>query len=415
MIVEDQPLTVEYLEKLIPWDDLGFPIIARSGNGREALDLLDQFRPDIILADVEMPVLNGLDFSRQALKQYPWTQILVISSHRQFDYVKEAINFGATDYILKHEIVEDSLVTLLKKCRKEIESHLEGFASTLNHYYEEEQLGYIEPLGSAYFRKDDLWIYASPGSFPVSSPVPALTREAVFPELLGMFRLALSFPLRKTGFLAFYRPGKREGTAGFVNNGPDREELVHDLRKQFKGSVLNGCIYMVDLVTGSRYWLNAVFDTINKLEQFRSILSPSIVLHGDLLDRLIRERQNDSGNILKNSGSLVTRAVEFIQNNYMHPIGTGDVADGIGVSTAYLCQKFKEERGETILKALTKIRIERAKELLEEGYIHINDISEACGFTSPRYFSQVFRKATGKTPTDFREGDVHDSTGTTDL
>lgn len=394
MIVEDQALTVEYLEKLIPWEDLGFPIVARAGNGREALDMLGRVRPDIILADVEMPVVNGLDFSRQAVKQFPWLQILIVSSHRQFDYVKQAIGFGAADYILKHEINEKNLIPRLEQARGAILSRLSGFAASLERYYGDRQREDVDPIGAVYFCEDDLWIFGTRGDDFRGAPVS--------PPGIDAFQLSLSVPLGNKGILLFYRSCHRKEIAGSPVK-PALRDIASELMELNRQAGTGEGIYMIDYISESRHYLSRIFDRITTIEQFRDQLPDFIVLHGELLERLIRKDRGASVVSRDRGRTLAGSATAFIGDNYMRPIGTADVADGIGVSTAYLCQKFKEETGETILKALTRRRIDRAKELLAQGYVHVNEISEACGFSSPRYFSQVFRKTTGKTPTEFRD------------
>jgi two-component system response regulator YesN len=109
-----------------------------------------------------------------------------------------------------------------------------------------------------------------------------------------------------------------------------------------------------------------------------------------------------SGRELK-TGGMAGQAKEYIRANYSKQITLEDVARDINISPQYLSKLFKEETGENFIDYLTGIRIKIAKSLLEEDKLSIKEIAHHVGYGDPNYFSRIFRKVVGVTPTEYRE------------
>ena len=99
MIVDDDFLVRTYLKQMIPWEEQGFYIIGDAKHGREALEILQRDGADILIADVSMPIMDGIELTRHAKKLSPRTHILILSCHDDFVYVKEAMKLGIDDYL----------------------------------------------------------------------------------------------------------------------------------------------------------------------------------------------------------------------------------------------------------------------------------------------------------------------------
>lgn len=105
---------------------------------------------------------------------------------------------------------------------------------------------------------------------------------------------------------------------------------------------------------------------------------------------------------LKPSEHIVNEAEKFIKENYQYHLTLDEVAEKVHVSPAYLSRIFKEERNESFVRYLTKIRIENAKKLLSKTNLEIGLIASKVGFRNQNYFTTVFRKQEGITPSDYR-------------
>lgn len=113
MIVDDMPIFREYLRKAIDWSAYGFEICCEAKNGQEALELMAVYEPDIVLSDITMPFMDGLELSKALKKTYDQTEVVLITGNAEFEYAKKAVKLGVADYIVKPFEKEELIVTLL--------------------------------------------------------------------------------------------------------------------------------------------------------------------------------------------------------------------------------------------------------------------------------------------------------------
>ncbi len=122
LIIEDEFITRQGLKYMIEWEKEGFQIVGEGSNGQEGLELVEKLSPHIVLVDIVMPIIDGLEFSKIVSRKFPNIKIIVISSHDKFDYVRTALVNGATDYILKPTLNPTNLLTSLKTTASKIPS-----------------------------------------------------------------------------------------------------------------------------------------------------------------------------------------------------------------------------------------------------------------------------------------------------
>lgn len=120
MIVDDEYYFREALKVSLPWKELGFAICGEAKNGEEALQKLDDLKPDIILVDINMPIMDGLEFVQEIRKAGLGCKIIILTGHSEFLYAKQAVQLGVFDYILK-PVDEKELTDTLIKVSKTIE------------------------------------------------------------------------------------------------------------------------------------------------------------------------------------------------------------------------------------------------------------------------------------------------------
>ena len=114
ILCDDNEIILEGLRTQVQWNALGIDLCATAANGQEALELVKEFKPDILITDIKMPYIDGLELSKRAQQLNPQIVILIISAYDDFEYARSAIHLGALDYILK-PINIDSLNQLLIK------------------------------------------------------------------------------------------------------------------------------------------------------------------------------------------------------------------------------------------------------------------------------------------------------------
>jgi Response regulator containing CheY-like receiver domain and AraC-type DNA-binding domain len=123
LIVDDELIMRQGMKHMIEWEKEGFQIVGEASNGKEALSLIEETNPHCVIADMVMPVMNGIEFSKILGRKYPQIQLIMLSSYDKFDYVKETLLNGAIDYILKPTLNQDNLLEILKK----VAGRIEGF------------------------------------------------------------------------------------------------------------------------------------------------------------------------------------------------------------------------------------------------------------------------------------------------
>ena len=123
LIVDDDFLVRNYLKTLDAWEKAGYEIVQDVRDGEEALTVLSEQKIDIVVTDISMPLMNGIELIRQIKEQYPFLYIIVLSCHDDFGYVKEAMRLGANEYILKNTVDEETLYQLLLNSIGEIQRY----------------------------------------------------------------------------------------------------------------------------------------------------------------------------------------------------------------------------------------------------------------------------------------------------
>jgi two-component system response regulator YesN len=123
MIVDDEPMIREGLRTLIPWGELGFQVVDIAANGHEALQKFQQFIPDLMIVDIRMPGMNGLELVKSIRDLKLDMHILILSGYADFEYAKEAITYHVDGYLLK-PVDEEELMEYLQQLKKQLDEKL---------------------------------------------------------------------------------------------------------------------------------------------------------------------------------------------------------------------------------------------------------------------------------------------------
>ncbi|AJY77332.1 response regulator transcription factor [Paenibacillus beijingensis] len=116
LIVDDEPVIRNGISAFIDWEKVGLTVEDHYANGMEALEALKNRSFDILITDIKMPRLNGIELMKQALELCPWLKVILISSYSDFEYVKEGLKLGAVDYLLKLTLQKEDLLAVLRRC-----------------------------------------------------------------------------------------------------------------------------------------------------------------------------------------------------------------------------------------------------------------------------------------------------------
>lgn len=114
MLVDDERPARELLKMTINWEEAGFEILWEARNGKQALELYEIQCPDLIITDIQMPVMDGLEFLERINSICPSQKVVILSCHEDFSYAKRALKLGVMDYLIKDALTEEVLYNLLK-------------------------------------------------------------------------------------------------------------------------------------------------------------------------------------------------------------------------------------------------------------------------------------------------------------
>lgn len=121
LLVDDEPIVKVALRTMLDWESLGFSICATASDGAEALQQTEKYHPDLIITDLKMPKMDGLELIRILKAKGYHGKIIVASNFGEYELVREALTLGAMDYILKISIRSEDLITLVKKAVSQLE------------------------------------------------------------------------------------------------------------------------------------------------------------------------------------------------------------------------------------------------------------------------------------------------------
>ncbi|KAF6577751.1 response regulator transcription factor [Paenibacillus sp. EKM212P] len=120
VIVDDEPKLRQGLQTLIPWESLGFIVTATAANGKEALEVIEEKAPDVVIVDIRMPVMDGLQLIEHLRSSGHHLHFMILSGYADFEYAKQAIKYGVFGYLVKPVDI-DEMSSSLKRIRERIE------------------------------------------------------------------------------------------------------------------------------------------------------------------------------------------------------------------------------------------------------------------------------------------------------
>jgi two-component system, response regulator YesN len=121
IIVDDEQIIRQGIKTFVPWEKLKCTMVGEAANGLEALQLMEEVNADIIISDIRMPLMDGLDLSRELRLKYPECKIILLTGYEDFEYAKKALQYQVEDYLLK-PVGDDELTRVIKKTVEKLEA-----------------------------------------------------------------------------------------------------------------------------------------------------------------------------------------------------------------------------------------------------------------------------------------------------
>lgn len=529
IIADDELLEREVYKVLIKKHFTNIEIVAEVETGRQAIELYDLYKPDLMLMDVKMPGINGIEAIAEIRKRSKVTKFIVISAFNFFDYAKDALKYGVDDYILK-PVAKEEFVKVVGRVIEKID---EEKSESIKDLDMKERLKSILPL----LENEMTFAIMMGDENKIKQYIPLLnTNISEGYVAVGMLNdnsfknmdeisrnltikrvneyIKESIPELKTCLLSNFIANKMifvfpwDSRAGIImDQSIDIKDIAYEKMLRVRDLVFENFKIKMSFGIGDCYKdstemissYNQALTVINNIDSFGidivnygdikidivndfkypyeleklliekirlGIFEQAITvflsifdyitdcLKGDIkrvkfemmelyfvLSRLVYELEEDNSSFknfvgIKNDyykistfqeiyhifvediKSLCTRfgdernrkakntlfaAIQYIKLNYMRDITLEEVAKHVGFSPNYFSRLFKSEFNQSFIDYLTNVRVEAAKELVMEGDKNISDITWEVGYHDPNYFTKVFKKIVGLTPSEYKE------------
>jgi two-component system, response regulator YesN len=504
IVVEDDRIIRRGICQSIPWSDHGFIVAGEAGDGEVALELIKKEKPQVVVSDINMPFMNGLEMARHVKEISPDTRLIFLTGYEDFKYAQEAIKLKAFDYLLKpvdsnellkkakeaaadwdkvvqkEKIITESLPLLQQdffqklsrdgEQRMDVEKELADLGVELegpsyavilvkDESGEESFKDRVTAMAAGLFggishevmcaRPDELAILLSlengederkrqlAAGLMEEIPFHAtITFGRTYPDLFevgkSFLESRLAIEMRHiigTGRLYSFEEsvsGCEESETGLkqleeklenhIKAGlPEKvEESLEQLRA---GIVAQRNVPLADLrIIALKFstmlffeiekWIKEETTSFNSSEVYKDIMKmQSLTEMVELLRGLVRQwSQAMYQKQEKSRFSHVDQAIQYIREHYHDSSLTlQKVADLIHVSTPYLSNLFKLEKGFNFGDFLLELRMKKAMEILRESDAKTYEVCEKVGYNNPQYFSICFKKYTGCTPAEYKK------------
>lgn len=503
VIVDDEKTIRDGLVSIVNWNELGYAVAGVFASGNQALEYISSHEVDLLLTDIKMPGMSGLELIEAVRKLGKKLQILILSGHDDFHFVKKALHHNAVDYILKPTDITE-LEKALSKAADQLTQEREDLI--------EEELARFEPY------RDWLESVIEHAPTPMTRHIPRIaTLEGLFFTLYFRFLSESDTLLKETVSTVcaldqeFLLLRRFEHDLVFSTVAPrddsKAQKRVLDLADRILGvartlgtgirpiiafsegdslekTIIESydiCLYAFEDPKGQKklHRLTSSFDTMqDSLTSFKDGMlellateqfSEALELTEHLFSHVIPRRRPASA-LVKNScnqlvartqelvssrslasGSLRTSTIDslgipqkvysltslkehlircvqtlqtiieshsaptrrqksvqemriFIREHCSEPLSLQDLSERFSLSPDYISRIFKKETGSTVTEFIAVSRIEYAKELIRSYPTKpLHAIASMTGFSDVKYFSRVFKRVTGKTPTTYRQ------------
>lgn len=467
LIVDDESWVVESLKVSVNWNELGFAVCGEAYGGLEALRYIQQERPDVVFTDIRMPGMTGIELIKKGGELPEPPKFVVVSGYAEFAYAQRALNYGAAAYCLKpydEQEIMDVLKKLKKSLDSARQLSDSTMLQLLAEHNEESLFVLKQEFEKRGIHIDGehgavaVVCAATEGPFPeieytlglkigrakmlylmdesrVNEAVARLERE--FAERIkgiGVSFKMTDYRMLKNGmdsagllanqFFITGSPGvfkfdaMEQGTMndlvkkiGAAIGGKDLAALGKHLDEAahlFTNDNLTArhALHLYNVAVSFLYSEGGderdgmLFSYEQLMEMFPNV-SEMIHYLRTLSMRVIRKNPEQAP--IESSNETFKSILQYVHEHYRHDISIQSLTQKYYISPNYVSQLFKKEVGETFTSYMTKLRISFACEQLEQTNLMVSEIAEKAGYNDYFYFTRMFKKVTGKTPTQYRE------------
>lgn len=528
MLVDDDYPVLELIHYAIDWDSLGLSVIGLHENGVRALEAAEAEMPDILITDIGMPQMDGLELIARLKEKKPNLRAAILSCHSEFEYARQAMKLQVQDYLLKDTLDPAGIKVLLsqfigsleqerelqsKQIRMELlvdrnrsllkekfirstlqqplldmekwKAELAGFGLPLqegetiipviglvdefraakHRFQSDEVLRFaldnvmeetvrqygLKAVHFHYSAQETVLLAAFQGGLKVNGYEETRLLLRKLQAAVGTMKLNMSFLLgescsspegikssllqiRKDGLSRFYRqsgaiaraegrsPGAYDLFYEFQKSSEKLRDLIIGKRIGEIHSTVNNWLedaekHQLDPAAVKDWVLRLLLDTRLKLQSvldYRAAGStdvlPNEVLELDtvtevkewLISECLTIIAADRYGGAASKRTEIAEACHFVSQHLDRKITLEEVAEHLFMNPSYFSRLFKKETGETFIEYVTRMKMNRAKEMLERSAAPVGKICETLGYDNQSYFIKLFKTFSGLTPVEYR-------------
>ena len=136
LLVDDEEEVIQVIMHKIPWEELGFSVIGHANNGIKALEIMEENQPDVVMTDIRMPYMDGMELCSNIRQKYPMTHVLLFTGFDEFEYAREAVHLEIEEYVLK-PLNAGELTNVFRKLKEKMDQEIDEKknVAVLQEYY----------------------------------------------------------------------------------------------------------------------------------------------------------------------------------------------------------------------------------------------------------------------------------------
>ena len=404
LLVDDEPLVLIGMQSMLDWQALGFEIVGTARNGAEALKMIEEQSVDVVVSDIQMPLMDGLTLAEACRRQdAALPAFIMLTSYEEFDYVKRSMGFGAVEYLVKMELTPESLTAALQRARDLVEKEhtlRRPAAAPENGVELYRDRFFLQLYGGMFRDRKTLDAHSAELGLDFNAPhytlvIAALQHKDLQTEQLAT--LSASVTRMAADVLGKYRRCTVTGIDLRHFSVLFPLESEQDIAGQLRDILQRTSKILYNYFSARLYWAvgRPVSDILDIPKSHRSAFAV-LQLLSDVEPIGFPDEAGRSS--MDHRAQIVAEVQEYIRQNLDKRLSLNDVASVFSFSPNYLSQLFAQSGEAGFVEYVTDARVAAAKELMAATDLKIYEISERVGFESAFYFSKVFKKIEGVSP-----------------
>lgn len=375
LIVDDELIVRQGLRATVDWGRYGMEVVADAPNGLKGWEAFLQYKPDVLITDIVMPKLNGLELARRVKQAASETQILLLSCHEDFSYAQQGFRIGASGYVLKTAMDEEELGYYLQQFEQQFRQRSQENLELSNEVKDRHAQIYswlggftsdIDEHLQRWFQTDWAWMKEGCRMYLIRTDSEQMLDQI---DWFGMEQ-------------AVGQPNERipcgKGRYLFLCRA-EADDLVMFRLKSAKSLNKKLTWQAQGPIQSHEEWVRSIMQLYRQDELWRKY-----------------DVWNDSWS------EPIMHAVQLILGDESNSMSVAELADTVGFSRSHFSTLFKRVVGENIIDFQSKMKLHKAEYMLLTTLMSVSEISDHLGMIDANYFSKWFKRVTGLSPSQYR-------------